>query len=129
MRKIALALVLTTALSGCAGISQRLLGFDIQASVQNPVTQEMLYSIESGLSAATAGLLTYRRLCLAGKADTHCQGNIRQIQVYTRQAKPLILSLRAFVKENDQVNAISAFNELRNLVEQIKATRATMGVQ
>jgi hypothetical protein len=128
MKKLVLALALVIPLAGCAGISQRIFGFDIAASVANPVTPAMLGDIEDGLSAATAGLLTYRRLCIAGKVDAHCRGNILIIQGYTKQAKPLILALRRFVRDNDQVNAVVAFNTLRDIVLQIKSTRATMGV-
>lgn len=128
MKKLALVLALIVPLTGCAGISKSLIGFDITASTTNPVTPAMLGEIEEGLSAATAGLLTYRRLCLRGQADSHCRGNILIIQIYTKQAKPLILALRRFVRENDQVNAVVAFNTLRDIVLQIKATRATMGV-
>jgi hypothetical protein len=128
MKKFVLILALIVPLAGCAGLSQRLIGFDITASTANPVTPAMLGEIEEGLSAATVGLLTYRRLCIAGKADAHCRGNILRIQVYTKQAKPLILALRRFVRENDQVNAVVAFNTLRDIVLQIKSTRATMGV-
>jgi hypothetical protein len=128
MKKLLFALALLIPLTGCAGISKSLIGFDITASTANPVTPAMLGDIEEGLSAATAGLLTYRRLCIAGKADAHCRGNILIIQTYTKQAKPLILALRRFVRENDQVNAVVAFNTLRDIVLQIKSTRATMGV-
>jgi hypothetical protein len=128
MRKFVLALVLLIPLTGCVGLSERFFGFDITASTANPVTPAMLGDIEEGLSAATAGLLTYRRLCLKGQADAYCRGNILRIQVYTKQAKPLILALRRFVRENDQINAVIVFNTLRDVVLQIKATRATMGV-
>lgn len=128
MKKLVLVFALLIPLAGCAGISKSLIGFDITASTANPVTPSMLGEIEEGLSVATAGLLTYRRLCLKGQADAHCRGNIVIIQTYTKQAKPLILALRRFVRDNDQVNAIVAFNTLRDIVLQIKATRATMGV-
>jgi hypothetical protein len=128
MKKLVLALALLVPLTGCAGISKRLIGFDITASTANPVTPAMLGEIEEGLSAATAGLLTYRRLCIAGQSRRTLSRQHPHHPGYTKQAKPLILALRRFVRENDQVNAVVAFNTLRDIVLQIKSTRATMGV-
>src|SRR4051812_43839160 len=117
MRKIVIAFALCVPLLGCAGGSVLTGGTSLTAPITNPVTPAVLYDIENGFRAATAGLLTYRRLCLAGKADVHCRGNIARIQVYSRAAKPMIVQLRAFVKANDQVNAIDVVNQLRLILQ------------
>lgn len=127
MRKFLVILALLIPLAGCAGGSVLVGGGSLTAPITNPVTPAMLYDIENGFSIAVAGLLTYRRLCIAGKADTHCRGNIARIQVYTRAAPPLIRQLRAFVRDNDQVNAISVVNELRQILLNVNSIRANMG--
>lgn len=127
MKKLILALALCASLAGCAGQSVLVGGTSINAPITNPVTPAMLYDIENGFSTAVAGLLTYRRLCLAGKADTHCRSNIQRIQVYTRLAKPLILQLRTFVRNNDQISAVSVLTELRGILQNVLAIRNSIG--
>jgi hypothetical protein len=127
MRKTFLALALIIPLTGCAGLAD---GFKFAtASVENPVTPAMMYDVENGLRVATAGLLTYRRLCILKKVDVHCRANIEKIQVYSRAAKPVLVNLRAYVRDNDQVNAISAFNTLRQIIADINTAKAAAGVQ
>jgi hypothetical protein len=126
MKKLAFALILLVPLTGCAGLAD---GFKfLTSSIENPVTPAMMYDVENGLRVATAGLLTYRRLCILKKVDVHCRANIEKIQVYSRAAKPVLVNLRAYVRSNDQINAISAFNTLRQIISDINAAKATAGV-
>jgi hypothetical protein len=128
MKKLILVVALAASLTGCASLSQGFLGFDVTASVTNPVTPAMLYRIEEGARIATAGLLTYRRLCIVKKIDQSCRQTIASIQVYTRKLKPILISLRTFVRTNDQVNAISAFNLAREILTEIQVQRTAAQV-
>ena len=58
----------------------------------------------------------------------NCKANIRQIQAYTLQVKPLIAQLRSFVDNNDQINAAVVYNQLRALYVNVKATATQLGI-
>jgi len=126
MKKLLLVLALILPLAACAGART---DFSIiTASVQNPVTPKMMYDVENGLRFAVAGLVTYRRLCIAGAADANCREVIAKIQTYTIAAKPIIVSLRQALKTNDQINAIVAYNALHDILAGINNTRRIAGV-
>jgi len=129
MRKILIVLALTLSVAGCAQLQtlQSLAHFST-ATISNPVTKEMEAQIELGFDAAIQILLSYRRACIAGNADVNCRRNIEVIQPYTRQAKPLIVQLRSFVDNNDQVNAVVAYNQLVGLYGNLKASAAAVGM-
>jgi hypothetical protein len=129
MRKILIALALSLSIGGCAQLQtlQNIAHF-ATATVSNPVTPEMEAQIELGFDAAVQILLTYRRACIAGTADVNCRQNIEIIQPYTRQAKPLIVKLRSFVDNNDQVNAVVAYNQLVGLYGSLKTSAASVGM-
>lgn len=142
MKKLFAALLLTASLSACAGIPdfQRSIlqgGLSVTQPIQNPVTPAMLYDIENGARAAGAGLIAYRRLCIQKKVDRSCRGVIEGIQPYTRAlcsasasgrcTAGLIADLRRFVRQNDQVNAVEAFNAARRLLGQINDMRLAAG--
>lgn len=127
MRKIALALVLALSLGGCANLRDAVsIG---TASVQNPVTRDRLYALEVGVDTVIIGLNAYRKECLAGRVDVNCKQNIRLVQPYVAQLPPLLTRLRRFVKTNDQVNAVSAFNELAGALGDAKGVAAQYGIK
>jgi uncharacterized protein YceK len=129
MRKIALALILSLSLAGCAQLQTlQNIAKSATATITNPVTKEMEAQIELGFDAALQILLSYRRACIAGTADVNCRRNIEVIQPYTRQAKPLIAQLRSFVDNNDQVNATVAYNQLVALYGNLKRSAAEVGM-
>jgi|SRR6185436_12745276 len=129
MRKIILALTLSLSLGACAQLQtlQNIAHF-ATATVNNPVTPAMEAQIELGFDAAVQILLTYRRACIAGNADVNCRRNIEIIQPYTIQAKPVIARLRSFVDNNDQVNAVVAYNQLVGLYGNLKTSAAAVGM-
>ena len=130
MRKIAIALLFAVSLSGCAQLSQ--VGSAINAAtvgVQNPVTKQDLKNIEDGLIVAFAGLNAYRKVCESGTIDQNCKVVIRSIQVYTRKIPPLLTQARDFVKNNDQVNAKLAYNEILKAIASYKAIATTNNIQ
>lgn len=129
MRRILASMAVVLALSGCAQLQtlQNIAKF-ATATITNPVTKEMEAQIELGFDAALQILLSYRRACIAGTADVNCRRNIEIIQPYTRQAKPLIAQLRNFVDNNDQVNAVVAYNQLVALYGNLKTSAAAVGM-
>jgi type IV pilus biogenesis protein CpaD/CtpE len=129
MKRLILALTLSLALAGCAQLEAITGGISLAtASVANPVTPTKEGEIELALNSAVQVLITYKRACLAGSADKNCRDNIRQIQAYTRQIKPMVAQLRGFVDTNDQVNAVVVYNQLTTLYTNMKAAAASLGV-
>ena len=129
MRKIILAVALAIGLTGC-GTVQTLMDASqfVTASVTNPITQERLYKVESAMVIAFAALNAYRQACLQGAAETHCRENIAKIQAYTRRIPPLMTQLRTFVANNDQINAIVVYNQVKQLIDSFKAEAAAAGI-
>lgn len=129
MRKIALAIVLSTSLAGCAQLqtAQNLANI-ATTSIDNPVTREKMYQIEASLRIATEALLTYRRACIAGTADLRCRENIEAIQPYTKQVPPLLTELRSFYRNDDKVNALVVYKRLGNIYNNIVNQAAQRGM-
>jgi len=120
-------LALSLGVSGCANLPKII---DLATTgISNPVTPDMVYRVENGMIVAVSGLLAYKRACIAKKIDQSCRGIIVKLQVYTRQAAPVIRDLRAFVRDNDQVNAVKAYNLVSGLLDQFKATAIENGVR
>jgi hypothetical protein len=129
VKRIILAAALALSLAGCAELKAIQTGISIsQASIANPVTKTQEGEIELAFHSAITVLNTYKRACIAGTADVHCRNNIQQVQAYTRQIKPLIVQLRGFVDNNDQVNAVVVFNQLTTLYTNFKAAATALGV-
>ena len=124
MKKLVLALFLSLAVAGCA---TNPLG-PLTASTPNPVTRQMMYDVENGLRFAAAGLVTYRRACIAKTIDQNCRQVIARIQTYTVAAKPILVSLRTYLKTNDQINAWSAYSALMDILTSINTVRQQAGV-
>jgi hypothetical protein len=129
MRKIALVLALAAGLGGCATSTAVWQGISLATkTINNPVTKEEEAKIELAMDTALQLLLTYRRACVAGKADANCKANIRSLQPYTRAAVPLLGQLRAFVDSNDQINASVVYNQLTALYVNLKTAANSVGV-
>lgn len=130
MKKVLLAITLAFSLAGCAQLQKVSDALHIAtAGTANPVTKQDLYIFENGMIVAFAGLNAYKRACVAEAVDTNCKANISAMQVYTRQLPAMLKTVRAFVKNNDQVNAAIAFNTLKDLYSQFKALAITNGVK
>lgn len=125
MRAI-LVIVLSLTLGACAGQS---IFAPITTSIPNPVTPNMLYDVENGLTVAVTGMIAYKRLCVAKAIDQSCRGVVQTLQGYTRRAKPILVSLRGFVRNNDQVNAITAYQTIQQLLAAFQSTAALNGVK
>lgn len=131
MKKLLIAAALAFGLSagGCATIDQLVNTAQIVTkSYTNPVTKDDLYKVESGVSIAFTALNAYKDSCARGLADTNCKANVAAVQVYTRQLPPLLVQLRGFVKNNDQINAITVYNQVVALVTNFKTAAANVGI-
>lgn len=128
MKKTLLVIPLLLALGGCAGLQN--LGATLNigtASIANPVTKTRLNQMESTLTLVFAGLNAWRTSCAEGLLPDSCEAQIGAVQVYTRQIPPYLAQLRRFVKSGDQINAVSAFNNLTTLVGTIRSQAAASG--
>jgi hypothetical protein len=125
------------ALSGCAqtrtlvdavGNAISVVG-DVAVGVANPVTTERLYQFENGMIVAFAGLNAYKVACVRGVIPRGCRATIAHLQTYTRQIPAQLRIVRAFVKDNDQVNAVIAYNTLTAMFTEFKAEATANNVK
>src|SRR5450631_1035312 len=129
MKRIILALTLSTALAGCATVQAIDTAFQLgTASIANPVTNDRLNQVESAITLVFAGLEGWKKSCVQGLIPPACKTQIGQVQIYTRQLPPYLAQLRAFVRTNDQVNAAVVFNNIVGLVSTVKTQAAAGGV-
>jgi hypothetical protein len=129
MRKLLAIMAVALSLGGCAQLSAVSGGLSlITKTIQNPVTEQELYAVEASARILVEALLTYRKACLAGSADKNCRANIEAMQPYTRQVKPLLVELRGFVKNDDQINAVVVYNRLTALYQTVKSSAAQLGI-
>jgi hypothetical protein len=130
MYRVILAIALSLSVAGCTLPTLESLKTAIHfgtASVANPVTPTRLNQMENGLKVVASGLNAWRRSCVQGLINADCKDQIRSVQVYTVQVKPALVRLRAFVRNNDQISAVSVFNDLTDLVGIIKSKAAAAG--
>ena len=129
MKKLLLVIALATSLGGCAEL--RNIGTAISlgtTTITNPVTPTRLNQMESAITVVFAGLQAWKKSCVEGLIPASCKAQIAQVQVYTRQIPPYLTQLRTFVKNNDQVNAVTVFNQVVTLADIIKSQAAAGGV-
>lgn len=133
MKRIILAATLVLSLAGCASLpSIQSIQTAVQlgtASVTNPVTPERLNQAESALVLVFTGLNAWKASCKNGVIPPACRDQIASVQVYTRKLKPILVELRGFVRDNDQVNAFVAFNTFSSLIATVKTQAAQNGVE
>lgn len=126
MKRIAIALVLSLSLAGCANLGP-LVNF-ATVGINNPVTPDMVYRAEQTMILTVSGLLAYKKACIAKAIDQSCRGVIQKLQVYTRPAALAIKDLRAALRANDQIRAIAAYNAFSKLMDDFKSTAIANGV-
>lgn len=129
MKKILIIIGLSLSLGACAQLQTLSTGISLATkTITNPVTKNEEAQIELALDAVIDGLRAYKKACIQGTADKNCKINIAQIQVYTRQIKPLVIQLRGFVDNNDQINASVVYNQLTALYTNIKGAALNLGI-
>lgn len=128
MKKLLAIGVVALSLGGCASLpSIHAIETAIQlgtATIANPVTKQRLYQMESAVTVVFVGLNTWKDQCRAGTIPVACKDQIAHVQVFTRQIPPYLRQLRAFVKNDDQVNAVLIFNRLTETISAVKAAAA-----
>lgn len=130
MKKLFLAIVIAFSVAGCAQVQKSLdVISGIVVGVNNPVGKNELYALENSMIVAFAGLNAYKRACIAGAVGSGCRDVIKRLQVHTRKIPPALTRLRAFVKNNDQVNALTAYSEVKAMIDIFKAEATANGVR
>lgn len=130
MIKLLLVLALAIPLGGCLTVGDVTTGVTLATTgVPNPITKDKLKALEDTSILTFAGLGAYKKACLAHAVDVNCRTTIANVQVYTRKYAALLPDLRTFVKNNDQVNAIKAYNLAQTLIADYKATATANGIQ
>lgn len=122
MKKLILSIALALSLGACTTLNV------ITTGVSNPVTKEVLYATENSAIVVFAALGAYKKSCVAGVIAANCKDTIRKVQIYTRQIPPALKSLRKFVKENDQVNAVVMYKTVNELINNFKLIAAQNNV-
>lgn len=129
MRKIFLALTLALSLGACSTLQNIETAVQLgTASIANPVTKTRLNQMESAVTIVFAGLKAWKTSCQQGLIPAVCKTQIFQVQVFTRQIPPYLAQLRAFVRNDDQINATVVFNQLTDLIGTVKSQAAANGV-
>jgi hypothetical protein len=129
MKKLALVLLVALGIGGCAQLQALTGAISLSSTTySNPVTLDKLYAAENSMIVAFAALGAYKQACSQGVADVNCKANVRKIQAYTRQLPPMLSQVRAFVKNNDQINAVIVYNEVVSLVTNLKSAAVAAGV-
>lgn len=128
---IALVLVSSVTLGGCAGMAEQALNLPsgvLTQSVSNPVTREHLYRLENGLIVGVTALNSYKKLCNSGQLPSNCIATVATLQSYVKRGRPLLRQLRTFVRKNDQVNARVVFDQVQMLLVELRGTAAAAGI-
>jgi len=129
MKKVLLVLTLAISLAGCATIKNIETAIQLgTASIANPVTKTRLNQMESAITILFGGLNAWKKTCQDGLIPQSCREQIGAVQVYTRQIPPYLAQLRAFVKNDDQINATVVFNNITTLIGTVKTQAAASGV-
>src|SRR3990167_1030695 len=132
LRKFFLVPVLAVALfaGGCAvGIPNPFKVISaLTTPINNPITPKMLDNAQNTLKVAIDGLNIYGNLCATKRLVQTCWDVIESIQVYTKQLPPLLANARLFVRNNDQVNARTAYDAVQKLLSDIRRESLANGV-
>lgn len=118
------AMAFLAGLGGCAQLQQATTF--VTTGVTNPITKTQLYEAENSAVVVFAGLNAWKQSCVQGALPPSCKDNIRTVQVYTRQIRALLPTLRNFVRQNDQVNAPIVYNTILDLITKVKALQGAV---
>jgi hypothetical protein len=129
LRKFGLVVVISVCIAGCSTLQNIQKAVEVgTASITNPVTKERLNQLESAAILVFSALDGWKQACIAGAIPDNCKSQIAVVQIYTKQIPPYLAQLRTFVKNNDQVNAVTVFNTLNSLISSVRAKAANNGI-
>lgn len=118
--RIILALALfAISLGGCATVKNLTNG--LTSDYSKPITREMLYNVENGSVVIFAGLNAYKKACVEKLVGANCRAVVIAIQKQSRKLPPLLAGLRSFVKSDDRINAVTAYNTIMDIINEVKA--------
>lgn len=121
MKKV-LILVLALGLGACEPFDRfaSVIG-PATVGIEQPISRDTLADVESGFIVVFAALNAYKESCVRKVIPQSCRNVIEQMQAYTVMLPPLIRNLRMFVKNNDQVNALTVYRTVTGLMDDLKA--------
>lgn len=127
MKKLLLVPLLCLSLGGCLTLQGIETAYQVgTASIANPITRDRLYTMEQTIKLMFISLNTWKKLCKQGQINADCAQQVRTVQVYTTSVPFYLAELRKFVASNDQVSAISIWNQLSDTIA-IAKTKAAAG--
>lgn len=129
MRKLLLTTCLAFSLAGCGGQSILTGGNCITCDIPNVITMDELYKAENGLIVVETGMIFYKNTCRQGLIPDSCEAVLIKLKKYNKVGRILLKSVRSFVKQNDQINAVKVFVQLKQLVIQLHGEAIAAGVQ
>lgn len=108
-------------------------GQSVIASTGNPIGPEQMLVIETAYRTAVQSGVTYRTKCYSApiaQLPTYCLNRRQVIRIYQSaytRAQPIMIDLRRFVKENDQVSAKSVLVAAGQAINDMQAAVAKYG--
>ncbi len=130
MRKIIFALALMLPIAGCITAGDVVNGVQLATTgIPNPITKDTLYDLENVAIITFSGLGAYKKSCANGALPASCKDVVGRLQVYTRKLPPILVDLRAFVKNNDQVDAVKAYATAKQIIADFKTVAIANNVK
>ncbi len=138
MKRFIAIVAFALTLSGCAGVGTSIFegGTSVTATINNPVTLDQQAAIEASYNLLASAALNYSRLrrCKAGESagvTNLCSSwsVVKQLMKADQVAYTSVSNLRKFMRENQTVSAISAFNAAQAAFRDYKAIAYINGVK
>lgn len=118
MRKL-IGLALVLCLSACGSLG----------SIQNPITQNRLATIESTYGVLLSVAVGYRNACAEKRLPRSCRPIVAQLQSAGRVAHNRVLELRAFVRDNPTLDATVLITSAQSAVAAFQDVQTVYGVK
>lgn len=130
MKKFLTALVLSASLTlgACAGMDKSILegGTSMTATVTNPVSRDTWYGIEAAYMSAVRIMVQARRNVCTTTSSTTCvpKSAVLAMQDADRKARSVLVPFRTFMRNNDQISALSALASVQQTVTEFSTIAA-----
>lgn len=119
--RLLIALVITLSLTNCAALK----------TLQNPLTQNQLQTVEEGYGIALSAAKGYRQACIDHVASVYptCRTVVPQLQDAIRKVEGARAAAQNFVKNNPNVSPASFVTAIVQAVSDFQAVEAKYGVK
>ena len=97
-------------------------------TLQNPLTPTRLAAIESSYGIALSAAVGYRNACARKALPSSCRGIVAHMQSASRVAQARVLELRAFVRNNPELDAGALIAAAQSSVQAFRDIQAVYGV-